>query len=1250
MAGWEELLSALEGRIERVTASHDPAPVLEAAALDEARQLMRMMQEGKPDLKALYLLGWLFWYRYQASPEGQDEPELRAATTAFALCFIAGVSGLPPPLEPLLADQAVPTATAMLHDALQSPNQDLSATVDLWRRIVDATPPDHPERAERLSSLGGAMQARFERTGVLADLDAAVEAARAALKGIPASHPDRARYLFNLGAALGARFWRTEATADLDEAIEALRAAVDAAPPGHPDREASLSNLDTALGARFRRTEASTDLDEAIETLRALVDATPAGDPDLAQRLARLRGALFTRFARTGALDDLDEAIEAGRKAVDATPPGHPDLVERLASLASALQTRSARTGALDDLDEAIEAGRKAVDATPPGHPDRAKILSDLGLALRNRFGQTGALADGNAAVEAAAAAADIIPPGHPDRAAILSNLGAALGARFRRTGTVDDLDAAVEALQDAVNGTPAEASERAAGYLSNLGAVLLSRFEHAGALADVDAAVEALQAAVDATPPDHPDWPGRCSNLGNALRRRFQRTGNLADLDVAVEALQDAVNATPTDRPERARYQSNLAAALLSRFEHAGALADLAAAVEAGHAAADATAADDPERPAYLTNVSNALRARFEQAGDQADLDAAIEALRAAVELSPAEHLELGRMLSNLGGLLRIRFERSRALADLDAAASAFVAAGQATSAAPSVRVWAFGQAGSLLADSQPGRAADVLEAAVRLLSEVAPRRLARTDQQHAIGGFSGLASDAAALALSDTDAGTTGSQRAARALGLLEAGRAILLSQALDTRDDLTDLRRQHPELAGLFIALRERLDQPEISSQPGASAQDFSPAVAARLASEERRRLADQLAETLAQIRALDRFARFGLPPTADQLLAEAAAGPVVTFNVSPYRSDALLLMGDGITSLPLLSLGYDALIGQIGAFYQALYTAADPDAGLEGRTAGQEKLSEILGWLWDAAGGPVLKALGYHHPPPGGVAWPRVWWAPGGLLSLLPVHSAGHHTERLASDHPRRTVMDRVISSYTPTIRALRHARQYVRHAAAPGGRTLIVAMPITPGLPGGGELPNVPLEVAKVRALLPDIVLLAESGNQQLGDSFDLPTRANVLDQLPSCPIAHFACHGFSDPADPSKSMLLLRDNERHPLTVASLAPVDLGQAELAYLSACDTALTSTGELIDEAIHLTTAFQLAGFPHVIGTLWKVNDELAVTIADNFYATLLTSRRGLDTSQAARAIQDAVRTARDRFPRKPSLWAAYAHAGT
>ena len=370
--------------------------------------------------------------------------------------------------------------------------------------------------------------------------------------------------------------------------------------------------------------------------------------------------------------------------------------------------------------------------------------------------------------------------------------------------------------------------------------------------------------------------------------------------------------------------------------------------------------------------------------------------------------------------------------------------------------------------------------------------------------------------------------------------------------------------------------------------------------------------------------------------------------MVFNVGAYRSDALLLTKDGITYQKLPGLAYDALTGQVRAFHQALHTAADPGASAPDRKAAQNKLLEILEWLWDAAAEPVLNSLGHTTAHQESSSLPRVWWAPGGLLGLLPLHAAGYHTDP-PGGQGRRTVMDRVVSSYTPTIRALQYARQ---HTPAPDaeGAALIVAMPTTPGIPG--RLPNIPAEVAMLASRLPEPVLLIEpetTGGDPAAASARTPTKANVLAHLPRCPIAHFACHGATDPADPSSSLLLLHDYQSDPLTVASLGPVNLGQAQLAYLSACRTASTGHTQLIDEAIHLTSAFQLAGFPHVIGTFWEIHDAIAVTIADAFYAALRASDGTLDTSRAALALHHAVRTARDGLPATPSLWAAYLHAG-
>jgi hypothetical protein len=72
-------------------------------------------------------------------------------------------------------------------------------------------------------------------------------------------------------------------------------------------------------------------------------------------------------------------------------------------------------------------------------------------------------------------------------------------------------------------------------------------------------------------------------------------------------------------------------------------------------------------------------------------------------------------------------------------------------------------------------------------------------------------------------------------------------------------------------------------------------------------------------------------------------------------------------------------------------------------------------------------------------------PRVWWMPLGLLGLFPLHAAGHSGEAGA--------LDRVVSSYTSTLRVLAHTRG---RPPAVTRRQLVVALEHTPGLP---DLPN-----------------------------------------------------------------------------------------------------------------------------------------------------------------------------------------------
>jgi CHAT domain-containing protein len=83
-------------------------------------------------------------------------------------------------------------------------------------------------------------------------------------------------------------------------------------------------------------------------------------------------------------------------------------------------------------------------------------------------------------------------------------------------------------------------------------------------------------------------------------------------------------------------------------------------------------------------------------------------------------------------------------------------------------------------------------------------------------------------------------------------------------------------------------------------------------------------------------------------------------------------------------------------------------------------------------------------------------------------------------------------------------------------------------------------------------------------------------------------------------------------------------------------------------LPDEAITITAALHYTGYRQVIGTLWSVDDGLAVVVADPVYRRLTGTGRFLP-GDAARALHRAVRPLRAGYATRPSLWVPYTHTG-
>jgi hypothetical protein len=1039
-------------------------------------------------------------------------------------------------------------------------------------------------------SAGLARLARFDLTGQPDDLEAAVRWARDAVAAATTGTP-AARAWHHLCNALQTRAeWlgdpRPGTDTGLDTAVRAGETAVRMAGDRYPEQAALLGTLSAAYRLRFETHRDAADVVRAVGLARTALDRAADGR-SAARRsaLSCLGVALQSRFEAHGSADDIGEAVTVFRAAL-AIEDGAPAATARH-NLAGALLRGFdiGRDRAM--LDESVALAAAAADETAPGERWRPARLTTLSMALRTRAELTGSRDDADRAVATARRAGESATAGEPRRAA-RAGLAVTLQTRYALTAALPDLDEAIWAGWEVLDDPPPGQAGRP-GHLSNQGGALHDRFTARGAAADLDAAVDCLRAAVAAEVTAGPDQPGRLGNLSSALRERYALTGAEEDLADAVAAAREALADTPPGHRDRPRYQELLGLAL----EHAGDLAEARALLAA--AVRDSGSAED--RVIRLSNQGGLLLRIWEGTGSLADLDGAIAAAREAAAGSRPDDPYRLTYLSNAGAALHRRYGATGETADRAAAITAYREVMDSTIAPAAVRAAAARGAALLAADERDWPGATVAAgAALELAGRTADRALSRADQERLLAPGQGLASLAAACALND--------DAPERALELLEAGRGVLLGQLLDLRTDVGDLSLDRPGLAARFTELRDLLD----TAAPGEAAPEprsTGPVtgLAAVRAGEHRRALAEELDRLIEEIRAVPGHERFLMLPTSADLRRAAAHGPIVLLNVHRIRSDALIVHPDRVTPVPLPAVTPAAVAEQTRRLLTAVGVL--PGNGPIGARAAEAEVAGVLAWLREAVTDPVLAAAG---PLPG-----RLWWCPVGSLSYLPLHAA---------------VLDRVVSSYTPTIRALIRARS-APPAAAPG-RLAAVAMPRTPD---ATPLPQVTAEAAAVARHFPGrhTVLTGPAA-----------THRPVVAALGRAAWAHLACHAVSDLAEPSRSRLLLHDHREAPLTVLDIIRLRPAGAELAYLSACSTSLTGPA-LPDEAIHLASAFQLAGYRQVIGTLWPVGDRAARRTAEAVYATI--GKPG----DCAYALHAASLAARARRPGAYTWWAAMTHFG-
>jgi CHAT domain-containing protein len=148
----------------------------------------------------------------------------------------------------------------------------------------------------------------------------------------------------------------------------------------------------------------------------------------------------------------------------------------------------------------------------------------------------------------------------------------------------------------------------------------------------------------------------------------------------------------------------------------------------------------------------------------------------------------------------------------------------------------------------------------------------------------------------------------------------------------------------------------------------------------------------------------------------------------------------------------------------------------------------------------------------------------------------------------------------------------------------------------------------------------------------------------VTEQLENSSWVHLACHGKQDQFYPPQSYLQLYGGT---LELETIMRMPLAKAEFVFLAACQTAMGDS-QLVNESFHLGGGFIAAGFKGAIGTMWSMRDADGPLLAENVYTDLFQKGQRPLASNAAKALQRAVRKIREAGV-PCQRWVPFIHMG-
>jgi tetratricopeptide (TPR) repeat protein len=1088
---------------------------------------------------------------------------------------------------------------------------DLDFAIYLQRKELASSSVPPYCRLEQLRSMEFLVIRRIERSNSSDDdhdFDKFVEWASAL------AVPDNPRDLSNLAQALFEWCSCNDNDLDLDTEINRARAVLQFTPEYDDARISHCIDLSTLLQRRFKASNDIADLKAAIVHKEEALALTRDNGDDPLERLADLGQAHLEHARYYGRENDFTLAVMYLEQVLSLA--GDDDIIAH-GNLSVALLERFKRFHEENDVNSAIEHQERVLELTPDESPRRSLRLQNLGCSFQARFEFSGKSNFLDTAIE------------HKEKALFLAenlgdipwlavchhNIGFSLNARIRCFGRISDIDKAVEHHREANK----LSRDNNSAYLHYLGCALLLRFERFGGILDLDDAIVWQQRALALTHPDSRVFAVRSNELGISLHVRFESLGKAEDLDNAIQHFQHALDHDTHNVNDWALWRHNLASALLDQFSCAGDIDILKASIDHSRRALQELV-DKRNRPTLQHILSNSLfelhKHGEESSGSIVALSSAIKYEEESLSLTSVDGPVYANRLHHLAILLLARNNCLHAPEDREKALSLFQEVIDSPHAYPRLRLKTSLELASILhseaLQSDPASIKTLTAAlksyrmAIDLLPQVAWIGLDTTSRLHHLettGEADLLSSAAAACAFTLSELEPIHQQQYLQdALEILEQGRSVIWSEGTRLRNDLKDLSEVDGDLARELGVVARRLDFASFSQAFLSTASDSDNLTSSPPLHEEHLKLAIQWENLIARARShLPRFLR---PMGYTELANSVDNGLVViVININLHRCDMMILCHGfplRLVNLPQLTASdVGKLAKGIASVYHTLgLPEEDPTLSMSSFTVCEQEVLQCLYALWDNIGCLVIHILEetgkIDSGPSPAECDCHIWWYLTGKMSFLPIHAARPRPESGVT----LDMLDRVVSSYIPTLSALRRVQH---RAQAPEFKMLVVGCSYTT-LPDWSPLPSVNVEMEQFHSL----ELKGSS------DSFTFledssATADSVIDKLSTCSWAHFSCHGFQDDDFPMESSLVLYDC---PLPVSRIAQRNLTNADLAVVSACESGKGSWDHS-NEALHLVAGLMFAGFRGVIGTMYSIDEEVGLTFTKTLHANLFAT---------------------------------------